>query len=114
MLSLFPEILFLAPFSALLLRLALAFVFAYAAWTHVSRGEMLVRALGVAEIAVAVALFTGSWTQAGALAGIVVAALWLFSPSWSTYARGTVLLSLAICVSLLVTGAGAFAFDMPL
>ncbi len=114
MLSLFPEILFLAPVSALLLRLALACVLGYAAWKHVSHEESVVRAFSVFEIATAGVLIAGVWTQGAAIAALAVIAIHVAIPRLRTAALGTTLLSLAISLSLVVTGAGALAFDLPL
>lgn len=114
MLSLFPEILFLAPFSALLLRLALAVVLAYAAWLHIAQRDSTVRTLSFIEAALAVVIFVGAWTQAAALLAVIFLGLHLLIPRMRVYATSTILLSFVICLSLLVTGAGALAFDLPL
>jgi hypothetical protein len=114
MLSIFPEILFLAPVSAFLMRVALGVLFAYTAWHHISRTDILVRILGIIEIGIAATLITGSWTQAGSLVGAAVIALWLFVPKLHRWPMSTLLLALVMCASLLVTGAGSFAFDLPL
>lgn len=114
MLSLFPQILFLAPLSATLIRIALAIIFGYAAWRHFSRPETTSRAFGVFEIVLASALFVGFWTQAAAiLSGLLIVAN-MFSGHPKLYVKTTLLLALVMCISLLVTGAGAFALDMPL
>ncbi|MBI5645107.1 hypothetical protein HY970_03340 [Candidatus Kaiserbacteria bacterium] len=114
MLSLFPEILFLSPFSAFLIRLALAGIFANAAWRHVREADITTRGSAVLEIAVATALFVGAWTQLTAIVGLVLIGLHIAIPQLRTTARGTALLMIVLCLSLLVTGAGAFAFDLPL
>ena len=114
MLSLFPDILFLAPFSAFLLRLSLGVVFGYAAWKYFAHETTLLRAFGFVEAIIAIALIAGAWTQAAALAAFIVIAIHFFMPSLRTIALGTALLSLVISISLLVTGAGVFALDLPL
>lgn len=114
MLSLFPEILFLAPFSALLLRLTLAIILAYAAWQHVAVRDITVRSFSFVEVVLAAVLFIGAWTQAAALLAFVFLALHLMIPRLRVYASGTIALALVMCASLLVTGAGALAFDLPL
>ncbi len=114
MLSLFPEILFLAPFAALILRVALALLLALTAWAHVSRPETLARAWALIEMAAAVALLLGAWTQAAALA----AAVWLFASLFvremRIFPKSTVILALIIALSLVLTGPGPFSFDLPL
>ncbi len=114
MLSLFPDILFLAPVSAFIIRIALAVAMGYAAWKHFAAPENGLRASAVLEAAVAAALVAGIWTQAAALAGFVVASLAVIFPRLKTLPLSTTLLSLVMFLSLLVTGAGAFAFDLPL
>ena len=114
MLSLFPGILFLAPLSAFLIRIALAFILGYSAWNHFSRSENALRVFGVLEIAINAAIATGTWTQAAALAALVVAGIYVVVPKVREVALGTSILSVVLCLSLLVTGAGIFAFDLPL
>lgn len=132
MLSVFPQILFLAPLSATLLRVAAAFTFAYVVWKQAEHREDLARIrfpiVGsgmwivwlsiIIEGSIALALFVGIYTQVAALLGAIAAAKYVF---WKKYAptavpltRGTSLLLLVVTLSLLVTGAGAFAFDLPL
>lgn len=114
MLSVFPSILFLAPFSALLIRIALSLVFIFAGWKHLSREDKRIRALSAFEFATAISFAVGAWTQIGALAGIVITILWLSFPYTRTVSKVATLLTLVMCVSLLVTGGGALAFDLPL
>ncbi len=113
MLSTLPELLFLAPFSAFLIRVALALTLAFAARHH-ARGSERVLWLALIEIMAAVALAFGTWTQVAAIAGVAIVCVWLVSPRVRPVARGTALLALVLSLSLTVTGAGAFAFDMPL
>ncbi|MEK7132999.1 MAG: hypothetical protein AAB830_03005 [Patescibacteria group bacterium] len=114
MLSVFPDILFLAPFSAFLIRIALALVFIFAGWKHFSREKNPARALAAFEIIAAISLASGAWTQVGALLGIIIASLWLTFPHTRAVSKIATLLALVMCVSLLVTGGGVFAFDLPL
>lgn len=113
MLSVFPELLFLAPLGALVLRLSLALLLTVSAWNH-SGGAGTSRVLGVFEAGVAVLLIGGAWTQPATAGAILAAATWLALPRMNEFSRATALLALAIAVSLLVTGPGAFAFDLPL
>lgn len=114
MLSLFPQILFLAPFSAFLIRVALALILGYAAWKHSSHEEIPLRVLGVLEMAAAAALLAGAWVQGVALVAFIVTATSLVLPRIRVYPLSTLLLSLVMLLSLIVTGAGVFAFDLPL
>lgn len=114
MLSVFPGILFLAPFSAFLIRVALALVLVFAANKHWPRSEMTFRGLAVVEVAAAVSIGAGAWTQIGALVGTCIVLCWLAFPTTRPVSFIATLLSLVLCLSLLVTGAGPFAFDWPL
>ncbi len=113
MLSTLPELLFLAPFSALLIRVALALTFTFATLRH-TRGSERVLWLALIEIAAAITLALGVRTQIAAIAGAAIICVWLISPRMRPLAHSTALLALVLSLSLIVTGAGAFAFDLPL
>ncbi len=113
MFAIFPNILFLAPLSATLIRVALAIVLAASAWQH-SKNRGLLLALPIVETATAAALAAGAWTQPMALVATILLIIQFFAPNLRILARSTLLISLVLCLSLLVTGAGAFAFDLPL
>jgi TRAP-type mannitol/chloroaromatic compound transport system permease small subunit len=114
MLTLFPQILFLAPFSALIIRLALAILFALAAWRRSGEAGGLARAWSMAEGILAVLLIVGAWTQATALVAGILIIVGLLYPSVRLTNTTASMLALVLCFSLLITGAGAFAFDLPL
>ncbi len=69
------------------------------------------------EVAVGIALVVGYGTQVAAILGIITALKHLFW--WKRFAhllpfsRSTYYLLAVICISLLFTGAGALAFDLP-
>lgn len=111
MLSLLPEMMFLAPFSAFLIRIALASTLTYAAWNHFSGTS---NGLATAEILASVAIIAGAWTQIGAIVGALIICVWLAFPQSRNVSRGTAFLALVLCLSLIVTGPGAIAFDLPL
>lgn len=117
MLSLFPELLFLSPFAAFLIRIAAAIVFGNIAYHHVTRDERAwVKLLGGVEAVVAAMFFVGFLTQLAALVGLVLLGTvlylgWLSRPATRETAWW---LMLVMCISLLVLGAGPFAFDLPL
>lgn len=115
MLSIFPDLLFLAPLSALAIRMSVACVFALASYTH-ARNAPSLRWYGISvfEFVAALSLALGYFAQGGALVGILLIIVWYAFPSLRTYSRGTLFLTLVMCLSLLVTGPGAFAFDLPL
>ena len=114
MLSLFPQLLFLDPLAPFAIRVALAVLLALAAWQHLSRRDHLARACSIFEIAVATALVAGAWTQAAAIVGFLYMGLALIFPRIRTYPISTTALALVMLATLVVTGAGAFAFDLPL
>lgn len=114
MLSVFPGILFLAPLSAFLIRVALALVLAHAARKHFSSTENTFRFLAVTELVAAISIGAGAWTQAGALAGVFLSLSWLYLPNTRPVSLIATLLILVLCLSLILTGAGPLAFDMPL
>lgn len=135
MLSLFPQLLFLSALSATLLRVvAGAYLLFLAYRIFVTRREsstvtrpiignppswILLIAAGITAI-IAVLLITGFWTQAAAIVGTLISLKLLVLPRRflfpiaSDFPRSTAVLLLVICISLIVTGAGAFAFDLPL
>lgn len=112
MFAVFPDLLFLAPLSASLLRVTLALILLFFAITHVRQSAARI-ALAIFEIAAAASLAVGAWVQPVALGAFVLLAISLFTPS-RPLARSTILVSLVLCISLLMTGAGALAFDLPL
>lgn len=113
MLSLFPEILFLTPFAALFMRLSVAAVFAYSASRRM-RGDSLLVFFGAVDTAIALALFVGISTQLAGFAAALCLGTWLVKSSWSPLPRSTVALALVMALSLIITGPGPLAFDLPL
>jgi hypothetical protein len=114
MLSVFPGILFLAPLSAFLIRVALALVLAYAARRHFSITENAFRFLAAIEFVAAISVGAGAWTQVGALAGMLISMSWLYLPNTRPISFIATLLVFVLSLSLILTGAGPFAFDRPL
>ncbi len=129
----FPQLFFLAPlFVPVLLRLAAVIVFLYVAWhTYAHRAEIAHIKLPVVgkaawtlwfaiavELLIAGCLFFGYYTQIAAVVGAIASLKFAFLKSqigdYDPLARGTSLLLLVICLSLICTGAGAFALDLPL
>ena len=114
MLSLLPQILFLGAFAATLIRIVLAFMFAYSAWSNVAKQDMAVRGFAILEVAIAAALFVGAWTQAFAIGASIMLLISLVVPKFRVWPRSTTALMLVMTLTLIVTGAGAIAFDLPL
>ncbi len=132
MLNTFPDLLTYSFFAPTILRLAAALAFAYAAyflWTHqkeiaqrrwpiIGHANWLGAASALVHAAIAGMLGFGHYTQLAALVGAVAALKGailadryreIFPLSRSAY-----LLLLAVLLSLLLTGAGALARDLPL
>ena len=133
MLSLFPQILFLAPAGITLLRIVAALYFAYIAWEIYAQREeferitvpivgylrkwMVILSVCILDI-IAVLLFLGAWTQVvallGALALVKHLLFYRLFADISPFPKSTYVLLLCITLVLVVSGAGAFAFDLPL
>lgn len=131
--SLFPQILYVGPmYVPLILRIAAAITLALMArhyYVHratVAEGQfpiigkpgMIVAWLAVALSAlIAVALATGLYTQGAAILGVLAALKGLIwssrYPTMFPAGRLAYFLLAVICAALILTGAGAFAFDKP-
>ena len=114
MLSLFPQLLFLSPFAAFHIRLALMCIFAYSAYVRIPHAQTLIKVFGVIDGLIAIALLVGFYTQLAALLGLICTAAWLMRSDWNPYPKSTAALAFIMCLSILVLGAGPFAFDLPL
>lgn len=134
MLNTFPELLSYSPLAPFILRVILGLIFldlgilkfrseknrwiASFEALHLSPAAMLVSILGAIEIIGGILLLVGLYTQIAALIFVVFTGTELFLE----YKEATLLkrnivfyvLLFAIALSLLLTGAGAFAFDIPL
>lgn len=62
----------------------------------------------------AILLLAGAWIQLIAVVVFLALIAELFIAQVRTYPKSTIMLALVMCLSLLVTGAGAIAFDLPL
>ncbi len=132
MLNPFPYVLSFGAFAPLLIRLSVSLFLMLAArhlWQNRQRAvaELLPKLgslawpkfyglLGI-EVAAALSLFLGFYTQIGAIAGMVVFlglpyALKRF-PSLSPWTYALPLLLALLSLTLLITGAGIYAFDYP-
>jgi uncharacterized membrane protein YphA (DoxX/SURF4 family) len=133
MLNPFPELLYVSQFFApTLLRVAVGVTFFYLAYTQYRRrdeiAELELPIFGrnswwyvlsiIFNMVVGAMLFFGFYTQIAALLGMVgcLKGLWLNRrhPEVVILSNGTVVLLVVILFSLFLTGAGAFAFDLPL
>lgn len=132
MLNPFPSLLFLGFFAPTLLRIAAACMMAYIAYVHtinkneiaktrfplIGAGVWVVWVSVVVEVLVGASLLFGYGTQYAAILLALIALKYMVwagkYPKYFIYSRSTALLLFAIALSLLITGAGAFAMDLPL
>jgi uncharacterized membrane protein YphA (DoxX/SURF4 family) len=133
MLNPFPQLLFLGFFVPTILRVAAAVALGYSAWRITSERAALSKAdlpiigtppvaliwiSGAVTMLVAAALFFGYGTQVAAILGGIISLKYAFIPKrlvhFSPLSRSAYLLLFVICLALLVSGAGAFAMDVPL
>jgi putative oxidoreductase len=134
MLSVFPFLLTYQLAAPLLLRLTLGLILANFGWTKLRRqkaekaaffetiglrpGIIWVWIIALVEIVAGLFLIAGFLTQIAALTAaiILIAAIFLKKKHPASFESGLCLLSicLVIALSLLLTGPGFFAFDLPL
>lgn len=112
--SFFREILFLTPMAAFFLRVAAGSALGLLAYRHVFVPQNSFRVAGIIEGIIAVLLIAGAYTQPAALLGAIVLGIILSIPAYRALPRSTLALLIVICLSLVLTGAGPFAFDLPL
>lgn len=133
MLSLFPQLLFLTPAAIALLRVVLGIYALVIAWhTSAHRHEMtrpklplighppewLVLVGACIYGVIGGLLVLGAWTQLvalfAALGALKLAIFTKWHPEFTTMPRSTYILLIVLGLALTCTGAGAFAFDLPL
>lgn len=134
MLSIFPTLLAFGLLAPFLLRIALGFVFIRFGWHKLGRGRADKTAFfeslgwkpgnyfafgfGIIELAAGVLLLIGLYTQLATLvAGLIILGALILKNKTANgieSSRGFLALLLIIALSLLVSGAGFFAFDFPL
>lgn len=126
MLNPFPQLLFLGFFAPTILRAAVAIVLFYLAYHQWKRRAEIsdVRHSAfptisiIFNVVVGAGLLLGYYTQLAALLAILgfIFGLWMNRrhPKIVILPDSTVVLLIAMCVSVLITGAGAYAMDLPL
>ncbi len=132
MLNTFPDLLALGFFAPTLLRIAASLAFLFGAHIQYKRlaelekisfpivgaGAWIIWLSIIAHAAIGAMLFFGYYTQIAALLGIAGSIKGLIYakryPRVFALCRADYFFVLVICLSLLVSGAGAFAFDLPL
>lgn len=134
MLNPFPGVLAFGLFAPLLLRIAVGLVFVHFGWHKLGRGRAEKAAFfeslgwkpgiyfavgfGAVELALGLLLIVGLYTQIAALvAALIALGALILKRTHQTgigSSRGFLALLLVISLSLIVSGAGLFAFDLPL
>lgn len=117
MLNPFPELLIYSTLAPFILRVVLGFIYLDLGILNL-RKRGYTKLLGIVEIVGALMLFIGFYTQIAAILFIVIAGVsfYIEYKDEAVLKRDIVfyLLVLAIAVSLLLSGAGAYAKDIPL
>lgn len=133
MLNPFPDLLAFLFFAPFILRLAAGILFLDLGWNTLRKkrieyaaffesagfrpGHSYARAAGALESITGVLLITGLWTQIAALIAALISGMVLLfklkDPARFPHDRRLFLLLFVVSLSLLVTGAGFFAFDLP-
>lgn len=133
MLNPFPELLVYGLLAPFIIRLALGFALIYLSVEHYRNTAQIAQllrprtgasariagpALAVFELAAGVALIAGAWVQIAAIAALVLTLKPLLLRgdlrAISPYAHSTYAVLFMMALSLLLSGAGAFAFDISL
>ncbi len=133
MLNPFPELLYISQFFApLLIRLAVGLLFVYTGYMQwknrhviahmrfpiIGRGVWIAWWFVLFHVVIGGMLVVGLYTQIAALLGIAGSVKGLIYnwryPNFVILPNSTVILAIVMLLSLLLTGAGAFAFDLPL
>ena len=132
MLNIFPSLLVYGFFAPTILRVAAACVFFYLAWFHwrkhgelsrikfivVGRGAWIPILAALFELVIGAGLLAGYYAQIAALLGLLLGlkhAVWSARyPLFFPLPQIANILLVIICFSLLLSGAGALAFDVPL
>ncbi len=144
MLNIFPELLILGFFAPLILRVVLGVSFLWFGYNKLiknrkeivsslqtnpvgpsfikkylsSMASFIVLIFGVVEIFIGISLVVGYLTQIAVLVGIVTVLKTLYykrsNKLFAPHDTLVYILTIAISLSLLISGAGAFAFDLPL
>jgi len=137
MLNIFPNLLFLGLLSPFLIRIALGIIFLWIGYSYLFKDrEIIMKQIsdrwpkisapivwfyGIFEIIAGIFLALGFLTQIAAIAGILISVdalfvKWLYKDlsSIAKYSKLFYMLIFAVSLSLLFSGAGAFAFDLPL
>jgi len=112
LLNTFPLLLSFGLIAPLLLRVTVGLFFLTFAF---QKGASAVLVRNIAFFILSILLILGAWTQVASIVSLVILAGAFFSPTLrGRINRGTLILLFVICLSLIVSGAGFYAVDLPL
>jgi uncharacterized membrane protein YphA (DoxX/SURF4 family) len=120
MLSIFPSLLAYQQLSPFIIRLVLGAIFVYWAYRGFKHhaGSTRDKTVSIIEIILGILIIIGLWTQMAALVAVIDLIIRLIGRmqkrAFLTDGVNYYLILLVLSLSLLVTGAGAFAFDLSL
>jgi uncharacterized membrane protein YphA (DoxX/SURF4 family) len=134
MLNLFPELSFLSLITPTLVRVTVGVFFitlGYSKFTHdkyalidyidslkIKNARNFVQILGITEIALGILLFIGMFTQISAIIGSIIMLVSLFiankTPGFKAKTQTEYLFAFVMTFTLIITGAGFLAIDLPL
>lgn len=117
-LSIFPALFGYSLLAPTILRIVSGIFFASIGIANIKAKTGMSAVAGILQILTTLSLLAGFLTQIGAIVGMGIIIGRIFN-NFSTYDRSANLISfhltiLSILISLLLTGAGAFALDLPL
>jgi len=117
MLNPFPELLYLSLLAPFLLRVLLGITFVYFGYERLSKTKTE-KGLAVAKVLIGLLLVIGLFTQVASLLALCILGFRLVQKirhkAFLTAGVNYYLILFVIALSLLFTGAGAWAFDLPL
>jgi uncharacterized membrane protein YphA (DoxX/SURF4 family) len=130
MLNIFP-IQFLAPLAYFFLRICVGIIFLSLGAQHLrnknrntlnmvspSRNAVLFISTGIVELVTGFLFILGAYTQIAALSALLITSVHILRPNLLGYSgvppRMFFVLLFFVALSLFITGAGVFAFDLPL
>jgi len=133
MLTPFPQLLIFGFYAPTILRIVAAGIFLYLGMSHFKHKKEVAHEISmlphtvavwgtavfiIVEFAIAILLFLGLWTQIAALIGLIICLkIFLIKKGLrhlSPLSHISYILLGAVCLSLLFSGAGAIAMDLPL
>lgn len=118
MLSLFPSLLTYSGFAPFLLRLILGSVFAFWGYEKVRSKDNKTRLIAIFKFIIAIMLILGYMTQLAALLASIILGVYIaykiINKSFLNNGINYYLVLFVISLSILISGSGFMAFDLPL